>query len=281
MYTIYCHIFPNGKRYVGITKTSLSKRFSAGYATCPLMDRAIKKYGWDNIASSELETVNTVEEAEDRERFYISLFQTADPEHGYNILPGGDVSKCELTEDLRYKLGNGQRGKPRSEEEKKHISEGVKRKFSREASNGHYGMNASEETKQKMSISHLESWKANDGRRQQASGRMKARMSEPQYREKVLTALSSSPKRKPGEWSMPEEAKRKLSKCNKGKWMGAKSPCSKPVLQYTLDGQFVKEWENASEVGRNGIADRSNVAACCRGAAHVKTVAGYIWRYKG
>lgn len=52
---------------------------------------------------------------------------------------------------------------------------------------------------------------------------------------------------------------------------------SKPVLQYTLDGQFVKEWSSTMECGRNGYS-QGNVAACCRG--ELKTYKGFIWRYK-
>ena len=52
--------------------------------------------------------------------------------------------------------------------------------------------------------------------------------------------------------------------------------CSKKVYQYTLDGQFVKEWPSTREAARNGF-NQGNVAACCRG--ELKTYKGYIWSY--
>ena len=52
---------------------------------------------------------------------------------------------------------------------------------------------------------------------------------------------------------------------------------SKPVLQYTLDGQFVKEWESLAEAHRNGF-HRSHIIDCCRGK--LKTHKGFIWKYK-
>ena len=52
---------------------------------------------------------------------------------------------------------------------------------------------------------------------------------------------------------------------------------SKPVLQYTLDGEFVGEWPSARECGRNGF-NQGSVSACCRG--ELKTHKGFIWRYK-
>ena len=52
---------------------------------------------------------------------------------------------------------------------------------------------------------------------------------------------------------------------------------SKPVLQYTLDGEFVREWKSTIECGRNGY-DQGHVAACCNGK--LKTYKGFIWEYK-
>ena len=52
---------------------------------------------------------------------------------------------------------------------------------------------------------------------------------------------------------------------------------SKPVLQYDLEGNFIKEWKSVAECGRNGY-NYGNVAACCRG--ELKTYKGFIWRYK-
>ena len=52
---------------------------------------------------------------------------------------------------------------------------------------------------------------------------------------------------------------------------------SKPVLQYTLDGEFVREWASTMECGRNGF-QQSSVAACCRGERNKHK--NYIWKYK-
>ena len=51
---------------------------------------------------------------------------------------------------------------------------------------------------------------------------------------------------------------------------------SKPVVQLTLDGKFVKLWPSTQECGRNGF-DYSAVAKCCRG--EIKQYKGYIWQY--
>lgn len=54
--------------------------------------------------------------------------------------------------------------------------------------------------------------------------------------------------------------------------------CSKPVLQYTLYGEFVKEWPSTKEVERELGFYNSHIGKCCNG--QLKTAYGYIWRYK-
>ena len=53
--------------------------------------------------------------------------------------------------------------------------------------------------------------------------------------------------------------------------------CSKPVLQYTLDGEFIREWPSTRECGKSGF-NQGSVSACCRGKR--KTHKGFLWEYK-
>ena len=52
---------------------------------------------------------------------------------------------------------------------------------------------------------------------------------------------------------------------------------SKPVLQLSLSGDFIREWPSVAECGRNGF-DISNVCKCCNGER--KTHKGFRWKYK-
>lgn len=52
---------------------------------------------------------------------------------------------------------------------------------------------------------------------------------------------------------------------------------SKAVLQLTLDGELVKEWDSIEEAHKNGF-NKANVCNCCRGK--LKQYKGFIWRYK-
>lgn len=50
---------------------------------------------------------------------------------------------------------------------------------------------------------------------------------------------------------------------------------SKPVLQFSMDGTFIKEWESVSDTRRAGL---SSVDKCCNGKR--KSAHGFIWKYK-
>lgn len=219
MYTIYRHVFPNGKSYIGLTKTSVEKRWGHGenYKTCPLVDRAIKKYGWENIAHEILRKCETQEMAEVWEQFYIAWYKSNNPAFGYNILAGGDVSGGK-TENVRKKISDALTGRKMSEEQKKKISEGVKRTFSRPESNGCIGKKASDETKIKMSEAH------------------------------------------------------------KGKTMSENSGLSKPVVQLTMDGDFVARYACARDAYRAGVGHYGVISRCClHKASHS---GGYRWMFE-
>lgn len=51
---------------------------------------------------------------------------------------------------------------------------------------------------------------------------------------------------------------------------------AKTVYQYTLDGEFVKEWQSANEIERELGFFSSYIRACCRGKH--PTAYGYIWK---
>lgn len=53
---------------------------------------------------------------------------------------------------------------------------------------------------------------------------------------------------------------------------------SKPVLQYTKSGEFVKEWKSATDVQRNLGFAKQHISDCCTG--RYKSANGYIWKYK-
>lgn len=76
--------------------------------------------------------------------------------------------------------------------------------------------------------------------------------------------------------------KERNSKCRKGKTSPMKGKLnrediSKPILQKTLDGTFVKEYKSIAEAGRNGY-DTASVGKCCRGI--YQKAYNHLWVYK-
>ena len=51
----------------------------------------------------------------------------------------------------------------------------------------------------------------------------------------------------------------------------------KPILQYTLDGDFIKEWPSISEAAQYFNKNTSKFVCCCKGKR--KSAYGFIWRY--
>lgn len=52
----------------------------------------------------------------------------------------------------------------------------------------------------------------------------------------------------------------------------------KPVLQFTLDGEFIREWKSMTEAERQTGLSRHGIAKCCSG--EFKQSKGYIWKWK-
>ena len=84
------------------------------------------------------------------------------------------------------------------------------------------------------------------------------------------------------EWATPKEnaqhairmgliSKQDYEKIAKAKY--------KKILQFDLDGNFIKEWASMKSIVEYlGISSNGNIAKCCSGK--IKRVYGYIWKYK-
>lgn len=119
LYKIYRAIFPNGKCYIGQTRSSMYHRkhghlHAAKVGHKLVFSNAIRKYGWENITWEILETVSTKEEALFLEKYYIKYFESHRDLNGYNSTFGGDgflekhseVSKQKMREAaLKNNLG--------------------------------------------------------------------------------------------------------------------------------------------------------------------------------
>jgi hypothetical protein len=67
-----------------------------------------------------------------------------------------------------------------------------------------------------------------------------------------------------------EQTKKKLYESSKHSW--------RPVMQFDLDGNFLKEWDNFTDIQKELKIFKQNVQNCCKG--NVKSAYGFVWRYK-
>ena len=108
-FCVYEHVFPNGKRYIGITSKRPEARWESGTGYSkehqPVMYYAIQKYGWDNIEHNILFTNLTEEEAKEKEKELIKKYHTFihdETPMGYNMTLGGEgMLGCKQTEAVR------------------------------------------------------------------------------------------------------------------------------------------------------------------------------------
>lgn len=60
----------------------------------------------------------------------------------------------------------------------------------------------------------------------------------------------------------------------------AKKVTCRKVLQYDLDGNFIKEWNSIREAHYNTNISRMGISRCCSNRASYITAGGYKWKYK-
>ena len=147
-FTIYKHVCPNGKVYIGQTSVKPESRWQKGrhYKGSPYFYNAILKYGWDNIEHIILYENLTKEEANKIEIELIQLYQ--DQNKSYNIHKGGGGDKPHYmygrvtTEETRKKMSESHKGHVTSEETKEKLRKALKGK--------NLGKKHSEETRKKI-----------------------------------------------------------------------------------------------------------------------------------
>lgn len=78
-----------------------------------------------------------------------------------------------------------------------------------------------------------------------------------------------------------EESKQKMSEAQKGDkhhMYGKPSHRRKPVLQYSKNGDFIKEWTSIYDAAQELNLHQTNICYACNGKR--KSSGGFIWKYK-
>jgi len=133
IYRILCLV--NDKGYIG-QSTHLRKRKGAHFLALKKnihinghLQRAFNKYGKNNFKFEILEECS-IEKLDEREKYYISLYDTINEDKGYNIRPETTTNLgFHHSEETKQKMRELLTGRIVPEEEKKAMSEGRKKLF--------------------------------------------------------------------------------------------------------------------------------------------------------
>lgn len=134
MVGIYCIINKvNQKRYIG-QSVDIKRRWAQEQKMKSLNEhllRSMQKYGLENFEFIILEECSS-DLLNEREKYYINLYNTTNPNFGYNKIDGGDSAYKRvyrpMSQDQKDKISRANKGRKKSKEELKHLLEAQKYK---------------------------------------------------------------------------------------------------------------------------------------------------------
>lgn len=222
---------------------------------CPLLKASMKKHGLDNF-TFEIILICFDDDLLKYEREYIKKYNSQVP-NGYNILPGGQ-------------LGDGMLGYKHTPETIEKIKESGKR--FREANPKHFETYREKlkESMKKINISECmkKSVKFQMAIKEKRVGALshKDGHHSDATKEKISEGLKKYFKNNQHTNNIIEKQRESMTKA-----------LGKPIAQYTLDGDFIKEYRSASEAGRMTTVTKSNIQHALSGKA--KTAGGFLWKF--
>lgn len=295
----------NNKIYIGQAK-DLDKRktqfqyFKKRYGGV-YINNARDKYNSSVFWDYEVIEYCTEDELNEREKYYIKLFNSTDREIGYNITEGGD----------------GCIGYVFTEEAKKAVSEGLKRSYNnlsekekkirsdrQKGENNHfYGKHHTEETKQKISnkLKGIFEGEKNPFYGKHHTQELKDIISD--RCSKAIYQIDPDTNEIIKEWKSASEASKELNCCRKGinncclgklkissgyKWCYKDHPelmnnepqlNKRPILAFLIDsGEFFKEYKSIRDASKELNITESRIKKYLYGIR--KSVGKYMFRYK-
>jgi hypothetical protein len=97
-WTVYCHThIETGRRYIGLTKMTMMQRWNRHvynsmrnrHNSRQHFPNAIRKYGHKTFSHRVLGVYSSLEDGNWFEKFWILMFDTTNPEFGFNLMRGG------------------------------------------------------------------------------------------------------------------------------------------------------------------------------------------------
>jgi hypothetical protein len=202
VYTIYLRRTPDDKVYIGCTTVSLEILTRLGYGSTDFQ-RAIDKFGWDNIQSEVLDIAETMQEAHELEQKYIEQYDAMNPDRGYNRKGSGysmsRVRRIQMSKNTKEfwkdeshldKMKEAIAESRKSPEYRQKVSEAIKEKwqderYRKKVSNSMRVRMQNPEVKKQMSDATRQRFDSEESRKQH-SNLMKEVMHRPEVRAKFL-----------------------------------------------------------------------------------------------
>ena len=75
------------------------------------------------------------------------------------------------------------------------------------------------------------------------------------------------------------QSRKKMSDSIKQHWKSTPFPTSKPVFQFSLDGELLRKWESATKAAESLNLSQPDIMRCCIKQEHYKSVGGFLWSY--
>lgn len=285
---VYIHIFPNGKKYIGITCQSLKNRWrdGKGYKEQPIMWKAIQKYGWDNIEHKILFENLSKEEAEKKEKELIKEFDTLFYNNkGYNIQEGGLNHQNIINREEVIKLW-------KTGENMKYIAE--KLKCSPKTISYILDQNGitKEEKKQRQQQASAEATQKSMGKKVNQFDLNKNYIATYPSLQEASKAVNAN-----NQYYIKSCCEGKVSKAHGFLWqyykeeniingipkwdnsIKMKKSQKRKVIQYDLNMNELARYDSVSEAAKAlGKKKFSGISEVCSGKQ--KTAGGFIWRYE-
>lgn len=260
-YKIYMHLFPNGKRYIGMTMKSIESRRRSGYGHNKYMTNAILKYGWDNIKHIILCEGLTKTEAETKEVEFISKYKSNIREYGYNIANGGNSSGM-VSEETKKIMSKKAKGKNNP------MYGVIGRNHPKAVSVNQYDLNGN----------HIKTWDCMLDIERELGITMKSISQNCRGKCKSIGGYQWRYYKGDTNDIQPYKIKSQKGKCNPMYGViGDKNKRSKPVGQYSLEGEIIRTFDSMTIASKETGISIQSISACCVGSA--KTGKGYIWKY--
>jgi len=264
----------NNKKYIGKDIKNNPRYLGSG----SLLKEDIKLYGKENFKKDILEHCFDASFLEEREDYWIKYFNVIDREDFYNIRENVRNWYSKASESkkqyVKTKIGLSNKNKSKPIGFGNKISKSLKGKIKGnyhteesklKISSKNKGRKHTLEEKRKISENRTKKSISEETRKKMSENRKGHTMYNNEWREKIRQGNIGR--------IVSEETRAKLSASKKGK---PSTYPKKPINQYTLNDEFIKEWSSITEAKQN--TNIKGIPNCLTGIS--KTAGGYIWKYK-